>query len=247
MSKWIEGTVLGQRQWTERLYSLQVDADLRTFEAGQFGRLALAVDGQMVARPYSFVNAPTERPFEFYYIVVSGGLLTPRLAGLEPRDSIYLAPTAAGFLVLREVPDVAHLWLLSTGTGLGPFLSILKTEAPWKRFERIVLVHSVRHGVELTYRDQIDRLLAAHPDRLQVISFVSREEFPGALSGRIPAAIADGRLERAVGLELSARDSHVMLCGNPAMVSDVMTMLKARGMTRHRRREPGHITSENYW
>lgn len=247
MGKWIEGTVLGQRQWTERLYSLQVKAELRAFEAGQFGKLALAINGEMVSRPYSFVNAPKERPYEFYYIVVPEGPLTPRLAKLEPMDNIYLAPAPSGFLVLSEVPDVAHLWLLSTGTGLGPFLSILKTDAPWKRFRRVVLVHSVRHGNELTYRDQIDRLLQDHPEQLRVISFVSREKFPGALEGRIPDAIVDGRLEQAAGLELSARDSHVMMCGNPAMVSDAIEILKARGMKKHRRRDPGHVTTENYW
>ncbi|HEY9379899.1 MAG TPA: ferredoxin--NADP reductase [Burkholderiales bacterium] len=247
MSKWIEGTVIGQKQWTERLFSLQVKAELPGFEAGQFAKLALAVDGEMVGRPYSFVNAPKERPYEFYYIVVPGGPLTPRLAKLEYLDNIYLAPNPSGFLVLSEVPDAEHLWMLSTGTGLGPFLSILKTDAPWRRFKKIVLVHAVRHGVELTYRDQIERLLAEHPEQLRMVSFVSREEHQGALSGRIPEAIADGRLEKAVGLEMSTHSSHVMLCGNPAMVSSVTEMLKTRGMKKHRRRDVGHITSENYW
>src|SRR5690606_34920063 len=99
-------------------------------------------------------------------------------------------------------PDAEQLWMLSTGTGLGPFLSILKTDAPWKRFKQIVLVHAVRHGVELTYRDQIERLLNDHPEQWRMVSFVSREEHPGALSGRIPEAIADGRLEKAVGLQM---------------------------------------------
>jgi ferredoxin--NADP+ reductase len=101
--------------------------------------------------------------------------------------------------------------------------------------------------MELTYRDQLERLLVEHPEQLHMVSFVSREEHPGALSGRIPEAIADGRLEKALGLEMSTRNSHVMLCGNPAMVSSVTEMLKARGMKKHRRRDPGHITSENYW
>lgn len=247
MSKWIEGTVVGQKKWTDRLYSLQVKADLPTFEAGQFGKLALAVNGEMVARPYSFVNAPKERPYEFYYIVVPEGPLTPRLAQLEPMDSIYIDPRPSGFLVLSEVPDTDHLWMLSTGTGVGPFLSILKTETPWQRFRKIVLVHAVRHANELTYRDQIGRLLEQHPEQLRVVSFVSREEHPGALSGRIPEAIVDGRLEKAAGVELAPHNSHVMLCGNPDMIASAMTVLQERGMKRHRRRDPGHITSEKYW
>lgn len=247
MGKWIEGTVIGQKQWTDRLYSLQVKADLPSFEAGQFAKLALAVNGEMVARPYSFVNAPKERPYEFYYIVVPEGPLSPRLAQLEPMDNIYLGPNPSGFLVLSEVPNCDHLWMLSTGTGIGPFLSILKTETPWKRFEKIVLVHAVRYGAELTYRDQIERLLEAHSDQLQVISFVSREEHPGALPGRIPEAITDGRLEKAAGLKIVPDSTHLMLCGNPAMVSSVTELLKTRGMKKHRRRDPGHITAENYW
>ncbi|HLU77577.1 MAG TPA: ferredoxin--NADP reductase [Burkholderiales bacterium] len=247
MGKWIEGTVIGQRQWTDRLYSLQVKADLPSFEAGQFIKLALAVNGEMVARPYSFVNAPKERPYEFYYIVVPEGPLSPALTKLEPLDNIYFAAQPSGFLVLSEVPDCDHLWMLSTGTGIGPFLSILKTEAPWKRFKKIVLVHAVRHGAELTYRDQIEPLLEAYPGQLQLISFVSREERPGALTGRIPEAITDGRLEKAAGLKLAPEDTHVMMCGNPEMISAVTALLKARGMKKHRRRDRGHITVENYW
>lgn len=247
MGKWIEGTVIGQRQWTDRLYSLQVKVDLPNFEAGQFAKLALAVNGEMVARPYSFVNAPKERPHEFYYIVVPEGPLSPALAKLEPLDNIYFAPNPSGFLVLSEVPDCERLWMLSTGTGVGPFLSILKTETPWKRFKKIVLVHAVRHGVELTYRDQIEPLLAAHPEQLQLISFVSREEHPGALPGRIPEAITDGRLEKAAGLPITPDNTHVMMCGNPDMISAVTALLKTRGMKKHRRRDPGHITVENYW
>ena len=97
MSKWIEGTVVGQTRWTDRLYSLKVDADIGPFEAGQFAKLALAVNNEMVARPYSFVNAPKERPYEFYYVVVPEGPLSSRLARLEPLDPVFLAPAASGY------------------------------------------------------------------------------------------------------------------------------------------------------
>ncbi len=141
MSKWVEGTVVAQKHWTGRLYSLQVEAEIAPFAAGQFTKLALAVEGEMVGRPYSFVNAPSARPHEFYYVVLPDHPLTPRLCRLAAGDSVYLAPQAAGFLTLDAVPAGAHLWLLASGTALGPFLSILGTEAPWRRFERVVLVH----------------------------------------------------------------------------------------------------------
>jgi len=247
MLRWVEGTVAGQKRWTDRLYSLSVNADVKPFEAGQFAKLALAVDGEMVARPYSFVNAPRERPHAFYYITLPEGPLTQRLAGLEAGDNVYLAPQASGFLVLSEVPDGQNLWLIATGTGIGPFLSILKTEAPWQRFKDVVLVHAARHEEELTYRDCIERLLSAHAGQMHFVPFLSREKKPPALHGRVPAAVEDGRLEAASGVPLSPKTSQVMICGNPEMITDTTEALKRRGMRKHRRREPGHITVENYW
>ena len=134
MSKFVQGTVAGKRCWAERLYSLQVDADIAPFQAGQFTKLALDIDGEVVGRAYSFINAPNETPLEFYFIEVPGGLLTQRLAALEAGGTVWVAPQAAGFLTLAEAPDAKHLWLLSTSTGIAPFLSILKTAEPWQRF-----------------------------------------------------------------------------------------------------------------
>ena len=247
MQKWVEGTVVNQKRWTETLFTLQVEADAARFEAGQFAKLALAVKGEMIARPYSFVNAPEERPYEFYYVTLPDGPLTQRLCKLQSGDAIYLAPRPAGFLALSEIPDGENLWLISTGTGVGPFLSILKTKSPWQRFRQVVLVHAVRHADELTYRDSIERLLGEHGGHMRMVSFVSRESKPGALHGRIPLAIEEGRLEAAAGVALSAGTSQVMICGNPEMVTDTSAALVRRGMRKHRRREPGHITVENYW
>jgi ferredoxin--NADP+ reductase len=247
MSKWLEGRVVGQKHWTGRLLSLRVAAPLGPFQAGQFVKLALDVGGERVARPYSFVNPPGSEPHEFYYNIVAGGPLTPRLAALTAGDTVYVAPGIAGFLVLSEVPDAENLWLLATGTGLAPFLSILRTEEPWKRFRRVVLVHATRTADEQVYGELLAGIAGQRGERFCRIAFVSRERAPGALEGRIPAAIADGRLERAAGTELSAARSQAMLCGNPQMVAEVTAALAARGMRKHRRRAPGHITVETYW
>ena len=247
MSKWVEGTVVAQKHWPGLLYSLQVEADIAPFQAGQFTKLALAVDGEMVGRPYSFVNAPSARPHEFYYVVLPEHPLTPRLCKLEAGDSVYLAPQAAGFLTLDEVPPGEHLWMLATGTALGPFLSILGTGAPWQRFERVVLVHAVRRAEELSYQEQIRALLARHPGQFVFVPVVSREDSDFALGGRIPKAIEDGRLEARAGIKLEAKASRLMVCGNPAMVADTVHALERRGLKKHRRRDPGQISVENYW
>jgi ferredoxin--NADP+ reductase len=247
MSGWVDGTVVGLRQWTDRLYSLLVEADIPPFKAGQFTRVALDIDGERVARPYSFVNAPHDPLLEFYFITVPDGPLTRELVRLGPGDAIHLAGRSAGLLVLSELPDADSLWLLSTGTAIGPFLSILGDSEVWQRYARVVLVHSVRTRDELTYRDTIDRLSALHPGQLSYIPFVSREETATGINARVPAAIEDGRLEVHAGLPLTAETSQVMICGNPSMVRDTRAVLELRGLRKNRRREPGHITTEQYW
>ena len=239
--KWLTGTVIENRHWTETLFSLRVEGARLRYEAGQFVRIALGVNGQRVARAFSFVNPPDDPMLEFYGVIVPEGPLSPRLAKLKAGDALYVAANPAGFLVLREVPDVETLWLVATGTGLAPFLSILRTQAPWTRFRNVVLVHAVRYARELTYREVIQATAARY------VTFVSREGAPGSLAGRIPAAIADGRLESAAGLPLTPQSSHVMLCGNPQMLRDASAALAARGMRKHRRRAPGHITVESFW
>ena len=239
---WLPGKVVENRHWTEALFSLRVEGAQLSFEAGQFVRIALDIEGERVARPFSMVNAPHDPVLEFYGIVVPQGPLSPRLARLSPGDTLYVASNPAGFLVLSELPDAETLWLISTGTGIAPFLSILRTEAPWRRYRDVVLVHAVRHARELVYRELIESI-----PRLKYVRLVSREEEQGALAGRIPAALRDGRLEAAAGVALAPASSQVMLCGNPDMLKDTSAALAERGMRKHRRRAPGHITVESFW
>ena len=243
MSKWLEGRVIENRRWTERLFSLRVEAPRLRFEAGQFVRIAVE---ERIARPFSFVNPPEDPVLEFYGIVVPEGPLSPKLMRLRAGERLLVAANPAGFLVLSEVPDAETLWLVSTGTGIAPFLSILRTETQWQRFRNVVLVHAVRHTRELVYRELIGQIQRRHENVFRYVTFVSREAAPGSLAGRIPAAIRDGRLEAAAGLPLDER-SHVMLCGNPDMLKDASSALAERGLRKHRRRTPGHITVESFW
>lgn len=243
----VQGTVVGNRHWTDTLYSLRVKADIEPFTAGQFGRLALEIDGKREARPYSFVNAPGEDTLEFYSIIVSEGVLSKRLAELKEGDAVMVAKSGSGFLVLNEVPEADYLWMLSTGTALGPFLSILKTDTPWERFKKITLIHAVRKADELTYRDTIDAFDAKHGEQFAYVPFVSREETDFAMSGRIPAAIGDGSLSERAGMPFAPDNTQVMICGNPDMVKDTTAVLEEKGLTKNRRRTPGHISVERYW
>ncbi len=247
MARWIEGTVVENRKWTDALYSVRVRADIAPFTAGQFGRLALEINGKPVGRPYSFVNAPNDDICEFYSIVVPDGPLSPRLHALEAGDSVLVGPKGAGFFTLSMVPDAATLWMLSTGTALGPFLSMLKTEEPWQRFDNLVLVHAVRHAEELTYQEQIAGFAKRNPSSFQYIPFVSREITDFAMAGRVPTAIESGALQKRANLPLAVHDSQVMICGNPDMVRDTQALLETQGFTPNTRKEKGHITTENYW
>jgi len=240
-AKWLEGRVVENRHWTDALFSLRVEAPRIRFEAGQFVRIALE---ENLARPFSFVNPPEDPVLEFYGIVVPEGPLSPRLARVRAGERLLVATNPAGFLVLAEVPDAETLWLVSTGTGIAPFLSILRTGTPWQRFRNVVLVHAVRHARELVYQDVIRNISKEHA--LHTVTFVSREAAAGSLAGRIPAAIRDGRLEGAARLKLNER-SQVMLCGNPDMLKDAAAALAERGLRKHRRRSPGHLTVESFW
>ena len=246
MAAWLAGTIVENRHWTPALFSLRVSGPPLRFTAGQFVRIALDVDGQRIARPFSFVNAPDEQPLEFYGVIVPQGPLSPHLACLQPGDTLFYADNPSGFLVLDEVPAAEDLWMISTGTGVAPFLSILATPRPFSQYRRVILVHAVRHAPELVYGERIERLQRVHGERLRYVTFVSREPHSGSLSGRIPAAIRDGRLE-AAAVPIAVDRSQLMLCGNPDMVKDATTALVERGLRKHRRRAPGQITVENFW
>lgn len=247
MSNWVQGKVVENNHWTDLLYSLRIEADIDPFVAGQYGRLGLEIDDQIVGRPYSFVNPPHENIYEFYSITVSEGPLSPKLSSLREGDKVWIDKRVNGFFTLNEVPDGKDMWMLATGTGLGPFLSILNSDEVWKRFENIVLVHAVRFAQELTYQDTMQKISEKYKSRFQIIPFVSREETDFASDGRIPAAIKTEKLEDKAGLAFNPETSQVMMCGNPDMLIDTRNALKEKGLMKNLRRSPGHITSEGYW
>lgn len=248
MTEWVEGTVISNNRWTERLFSLRVRAEIAPFKAGQFTKLALELEGERVQRAYSYVNGVTNPELEFYIIQVPQGRLSPALQRLQPGERIWLTREANGFFVLDEIPPARDLWMLATGTAIGPYLSILAEPQALTRFDNLRLVHAVRRQEDLNYLPQMRALEQQYGGRLRCLTVVSREPNPDGLEGRIPALLASGALEHAAGLALDSEHSHLMLCGNPQMVRDTQTQLKEQyGLSKHLRRKPGQITSEHYW
>lgn len=248
MAEWVNGKVTQVTHWTDGLFSITVNAPIDNFTAGQFAKLALEIDGERVQRAYSYVNAPSDPNLEFYLVTVPEGKLSPKLRQLQPGADVQVTKEAAGFFVLEEVPDCDTLWMLATGTAIGPYLSMLQEGQDLERFNNLVLVHAARFARDLSYLPLMQQLQQRYHGKLRLQTVVSREQVAGSLSGRVPGLIEDGRLEAAVGLTLDAATSHVMLCGNPQMVRDTQQTLKERHqMRKHLRRKPGHITSEHYW
>ena len=244
--------IIGIKRWTAGLFSFRTTRHKGfRFVPGQFARLGLPnSDGNTVWRAYSMVSAPYDEHLEFFSIVVPGGAFTSMLAERRVGDEILIDKTAFGFLTTNRFRPARDLWLLATGTGLAPFLSILQDPAIWSDYENIVVVHSVRTAAELTYRDEM-QALTAHPligeqaRRLRHVPVVTREPVAGALDARIPSLIREGRLEAATGISLDTGHSRVMICGNPDMVRDTRSTLKARGFTLARRDASGQMAVEN--
>lgn len=242
------------RVWSPTLFSLTCtrDAGFR-FRAGQFVRLGVRkADGSVVWRAYSIVSAPHDEYLEFFSIVVPGGEFTSELSGLKAGDELLVEKQATGYLTLDRFPDGRDLWLIGTGTGLAPFLSILQDLEVWQRFERILLVYSARDRGELAYQQLIAELpqrewLEGAGHKLQYIPIVTREQVPGALNARVTTLIENGELERAADLKLAPEHSRIMLCGNPQMIEDTRAVLKARNLNLALTRRPGQVAVENYW
>lgn len=252
--KFTRQTLIDVTPITPSLFTLRTTRDPGfRFQAGQFARLGVTkADGSTVWRAYSMVSSPHDEFLEFFSIVVPGGEFTSELSRLNVDDTLLVDRQAFGYLTLDRFVDGRDLWLLATGTGIAPFLSILQDFEVWEKFERIVLVYSAREACELAYQDLITGLkardyLAEHVHKLVYIPTVTRDSLPGVLNGRITTLIETGELERVAGVELSPEYSRVMICGNPQMIDDTRALLKRRNMQLSLTRRPGQVAVENYW
>lgn len=204
-----------------------------------------------VFRAYSVASSPYDEFIEFFSVVIPEGEFTSKVNHIQVGDSLLLNTTPFGYLTLAryQLPLPNDLWLLATGTGLAPFLSILKTIDVWQQYQRIILVYSARTSQELAYQAEIDSIKSIYGDNGAAFVFlpiVTREADYAGEKARIPNLILSGKLTELVGQKLDKQRSHVMLCGNPQMVEDTKEALKSIGLTMNRRGE-GNIAVENYW
>src|SRR5580704_9614372 len=243
--------VTSVRHWTESLFSFTTtrNAGFR-FQSGQFVMIGLEVGGRPLLRAYSLASANYEENLEFFSIKVPDGPLTSRLQHLQPGDSILVNPKATGTLLIHDLLPGKHLYLLGTGTGLAPFLSIIKDPETYQRFEKVVLVHGCRQVAELAYRDFITEQLPKHEfigdlirDKLIYFPTVTREPFRNR--GRLTDLITSDTLFDEIGLPpLSADHDRVMMCGSPSMLRDLVVILRERSFKEGNHSAPGQYVIE---
>lgn len=251
--KYTAETITHLHTWTPSLFTLRTSrfAGYR-FVPGQFARLGVKKGDKIVWRAYSILSANWEEHLEFFSIVVPGGEFTSELSRLKVGDTIYVDKQAYGFLTPDRFVRGRDLWMLSTGTGLAPFLSVLHDLNVWEQYDHLVLVHSVREKDELAYQDLIASLeqheaFAEFGHKLKYVPIVTREAVPGTLNRRITDLLRSQELEAHIGLSLDHDKSRIMICGNPDMVDETRDILLERQFTQSRRSEPGHFALEQMW
>ena len=228
--------VLSVHHWNETVFSFTTtrDESLR-FENGHFVMMGMLIDGKPLMRAYSIASANHEEFLEFLSIKVANGPLTSRLQNIKRGDEVLVSRKPTGTLLLHDLNPGKRLYLLSSGTGLAPFMSIIKDPQTYERFEKIILVHGVRYRSELAYRDFIEWELTHHEYlgeqvRNQLVYFptVTRERF--RYQGRVTSLIDSGKLFADIGMPpLNPAEDRVMVCGSPAMLADLSAMLDERG------------------
>ena len=236
MSKYSTETVLSVHHWNDNLFSFKTTRDdgLR-FENGQFVMIGIEVDGRPLTRAYSIASPNYEEHLEFFSIKVPNGPLTSRLQHLKVGDDLLVSRKPTGTLVIADLKPAKNLYLLSTGTGLAPFISLIQDIEVYDRFEKVVLIHGVRYTSELAYTDFIENTLPnneffGEEVRKKLIYYptVTREPFRN--QGRLTDLINSGKLFDDIGLPpLTPENDRAMICGSPQMLKDTENLLDSRG------------------
>lgn len=244
-------TVLSVRHWNDTLMSFTTTRDrgLR-FRSGHFLMLGLPVEGRPLMRAFSIASAHYDDHLEFYAIKLPDGPLTSRLQHVKPGDEVLVGSKPTGTLVLSTVRPGKRLYLLATGTGLAPYMSIIRDPETYERFEQVIVAHGVRLQSELGYADYIRNELPEHPlvgeeARRQLLYYPTVTREPSENRGRLTDLLASGKLQADLGLPaLDPEHDRAMVCGSPAMLDDLVSLLQARGFSEGSSHAPGSYTIE---
>lgn len=248
---YFESTVTEVHHWTDRLFSFSGTREPGfRFQAGQFAMIGLPVDNKPLMRAYSMAGAHHDEQLTFLSIKVPDGPLTSRLCQIKPGDKVLVGRKATGTLLMQNLMPGKTLYLLATGTGLAPFMSIIQDPDVYERFDKVVLVHGCRQIGELAYREHIEQALPQHEwlgeqiaKQLIYYPTVTREPFPN--QGRIPDLMRSGKLYTDIGLPaLNAETDRFMLCGSPEMLRDTKSLLDEAGLSEGNMSTPGHYVIE---
>jgi len=243
--------VLSVHHWTDRLFSFTTTRDLSLrFSNGHFTMIGLQVNGKPLLRAYSIVSPNYEEHLEFLSIKVPDGPLTSRLQHIQIGDSIIVGRKPTGTLLIDYLLPGKNLWMLSTGTGMAPFLSVLRDPQTYEKFEKVILVHGVREVKELAYHDYLTQDLPGNELLGELVQSqflyyptVTREAYRN--QGRITDLLASGKLTSDLGLpQLDRANDRVMICGSPQMLKDLKAMLEHSGFNEGNTSKPGDFVIE---
>ena len=251
MSNFNTESVISVRHWTDRLFSFRTTrAPGFRFRSGQFIMMGVEAEGRPLVRAYSLASAPYEDELEFFSIKVAAGPLTSRLQHLKEGDKVLVGRKPTGTLLVDNLREGRNLFLLGTGTGLAPWLSLIKDPEVYERFERVIVVHGCRWASELAYSDYISNELPNDEligelvrEKLTYYPTVTREPFRN--NGRISLLLDNGKLAADLGLPgIDRAHDRFMLCGSPAMLADLRAWLEGRGFEEGNQGEPGDFVIE---
>ncbi|WP_343190300.1 ferredoxin--NADP reductase [Buchnera aphidicola (Mollitrichosiphum nigrofasciatum)] len=248
MSNWIEGKIIKVKKWSSNLFSIILKADIEPFIAGQFAKLSIIKKNKRIHRAYSYVNSPDNRNLEFYIVLIKNGIMTQTLNKININDKIFISKKSFGFFTINNIPKCENLWMISTGTGIGPYLSILSENKNINLFKKIILIHCVRYYKDLSYLNLINKLHSKNKNKITVKIILSREKKKNFLNGRITTLFKNDLIEKYTQSEINAKNTHIMLCGNPQMIKEMCIILKEKKkMSINLKNKTGNITLENYW
>lgn len=250
-TKFTEESVLWIKHHSSKLITFAITRpESYRFSAGQFARLGFYEGEGYIWRAYSITSAEYSETLEFFAVLIEDGVMSAHLANLNVADKVLLDKTAQGFFLPQRFPDGRDLIMLSTGSGIAPFLSILQQPEIWQRFETLALAHCVSYNNDLIFNQQINDL-SQHPlvgefvAKLHFVPMTTREHDNKYLHFRLPESLQNGSLSKVMDLSFSRQHSRFMICGNPNMVRDTFQVLLNLGYTMHRNKLAGQIIMEN--